>query len=77
MQARKKSFQQQMLLSRSATKQPIIGRDRLAILRANGTLPHINNGMVSSIGQNKRTPPPAPHVSVEITPDDTRQSTNT
>ncbi len=72
-QARRKSFQQQMLLSRSTSKQPLIGRDRLAILRANGTLPHVNNGAASSLGQSKRSPP-APHVSVEITQDDSRQA---
>lgn len=71
-QARKKSFQQQMLLSRSSSKQPIIGRDRLAILRANGTLPHVNSGIPSTIGQNKRTAAatPATHVTVEVLPEE-------
>jgi len=72
LRARKKSFQQQMLLSRSSSKQPIIGRDRLAILRANGTLPHVNSGIPSTIGQNKRTAAatPATHVTVEVLPEE-------
>ena len=44
-QARKKSAQQQLLLARSASKVPLIGRDRLAILRANGTMPHVNGSI--------------------------------
>ena len=70
-QARKKSAQQQLLLTRSASKVPLIGRDRLAILRANGTMPHVNGSIStsSSLGQKARVVPAA-HVSVEISPDE-------
>ena len=61
-----------MLLTRGSDKKPIIGRDRLAILRANGTLPHVNSGIPSAIGQNKRTAaaPTATHVTVEVVPEE-------
>lgn len=56
-------------MSRSNSKQPLIGRDRLAILRANGTLPHTNSGMSGALlmGQKSRSSPAA-HITMEVLP---------